>query len=303
MGPSWSGVIAGALRPGRRCCHLVRNNAAALKRCKPRAQKLPAGLRTLTLLSPADPSPVHILNPAGAAPFLLVCDHFGRAVPHLLGDLGVPAPEWDRHIAWDIGIAGVCRVLSAALDATCIAQAYSRLVIDCNRRPGHPTSIPPCSDNTVIPGNTGLSPADRAARAAHIFDPYHQAIAAELDRRRAAGIPAILIAMHSFTPTMAGMARPWQAAVLHNRDPALSHALARLLQADGLLVGDNEPYQLTDDSDYTVPVHAEARLLPYVELEIRQDLIASPGGQAEWVERLARTLPQAAERAGALPPR
>ena len=294
MGPSWSGVIAGALRPGRRCCHLVRNNAAALKRCKPRAQKLPAGLRTLTLLSPADPSPVHILNPAGAAPFLLVCDHFGRAVPHLLGDLGVPAPEWDRHIAWDIGIAGVCRVLSAALDATCIAQAYSRLVIDCNRRPGHPTSIPPCSDNTVIPGNTGLSPADRAARAAHIFDPYHQAIAAELDRRRAAGIPAILIAMHSFTSVYQGFVRPWHAGILFNRDDRLARPMLDLLsQEPGMVVGENEPYAVSDATDYTVPVHCERRHLPHLELEIRQDLIEDEAGQREWAERLARLLPDA----------
>jgi predicted N-formylglutamate amidohydrolase len=138
-----------------------------------------------------------------------------------------------------------------------------------------------------------LCAADAKAREVAIFRPYHAAIAAELDRRAAMGEPAGVIAVHSFTPVFAGVARPWQAGVLHNRAPALGLALARLMAAEGLLVGDNEPYQLGDDSDYTIPVHGERRGLPYVELEIRQDLIAGADGQAEWAERLARLLPLA----------
>ncbi len=246
-----------------------------------------------SLLAATDPSPVHITPGQTGSPFLLVCDHAGRGVPASLGDMGVAASDWDRHIAWDIGAAGVCAGLAPVLGATCIVQTYSRLVIDCNRTPGHPTSIPPASDGTSIPANAGLAPEAAARRVAEIFAPYHAAIEAELDRRAAAGAASVLVAMHSFTPVFAGVARPWQAGVLHNRSPALSRALARLLEQEGFLVGDNEPYRLTDDSDYTVPVHAERRGLAYVELEIRQDLIASTDGQLAWAARLARLLPRA----------
>ncbi len=258
---------------------------------------MPASSRFL--LAASDPAPVQITRGEAGSPFLLVCDHAGRRVPAALGDMGVAAPEWDRHIAWDIGAAGVCAALAPALGAACIAQAYSRLVIDCNRTPGHPTSIPPVSDGTPVPANAGLTAEAAAQRVAEIFTPYHAAITTELDRRAASGLPSVLIAMHSFTPVFAGVTRPWQAGVLHNRDPILSRVLARLLAAEGFLVGDNEPYQLSDDSDYTVPVHAERRGLAYVELEIRQDLIASADGQREWAMRLARLLPRALEEAGA----
>jgi predicted N-formylglutamate amidohydrolase len=257
----------------------------------------------LPLLGPDDPRPVTVMNPGGRSAWLLVCDHAGRAVPRALGDLGVPAAEWERHIAWDIGMAGVCAALAETLDAVCIAQAYSRLVIDCNRRPGHPTSIAPASDGTAIPGNQAVCAAAAAARVREIFDPYHAAIASCLDARQAAGVPAVVVAMHSFTPVLAGQSRPWQAGVLYNRDPRLSLALAALLRRQGIVVGDNEPYRLSDDSDYTIPVHAERRGLPYLELEIRQDLISGPDGQMAWVARLAALLPQALEAvrgAGAL---
>jgi predicted N-formylglutamate amidohydrolase len=251
------------------------------------------GLSDDSLLQPGDPPAVAIANPRGRSAFLLVCDHAGRAVPRRLCDLGVRAADWDRHIAWDIGAAAVCDALWPMLDAVCITQAYSRLVIDCNRRPGHPTSITPESDGTVVPGTLGLSEAARAARVAEIFNPYHAAIAAELDRRARAGLSAVVIAVHSFTPVFGGRPRPWEAGVLFNRAPALSLALAAALRAEGFEVGENEPYRLSDDSDYTVPVHAESRRLPYVELELRQDLIADPAGQAAWAERLGRLLPPA----------
>ncbi len=254
--------------------------------------------RSAPLLGPGDPHPVLVHDAGGPSPFLLTCDHAGRRVPAALGDMGVWQPDWDRHIAWDIGIAGVCARLAPLLGATWIEQLYSRLVIDCNRRPGHPTSIPPVSDGTPVPANARLSEAARQARADAVFAPYHRAIAAELDRRQAAGRMTILLAMHSFTPVLAGSARPWQAGVLFNRDPRLSLALAVRLRRAGYIVGENEPYTLTDDSDYTVPVHAEARALPYVELEIRQDLIANADGQSAWAALLASTLPDALAEMG-----
>ena len=165
--------------------------------------------------------------------------------------------------------------LAEALDATAVLQAYSRLVIDCNREPGWPTSIPEVSEVTPIPGNKAIPPAEREARRREIFLPYHQGIAELLDRRRAAGHGTVLVAMHSFTPVFKGERRRIEVGVLYNRDPRLAHIVLDLLRAEGdLAVGDNAPYAITDQSDYTVPVHGEARALPHVELEIRQDLIA-----------------------------
>lgn len=226
-------------------------------------------------------------------PFLLVSDHAGQAIPDTLGDLGVSATERARHIGWDIGIDGVGRGLAEALPALLIEQVFSRLVIDCNRAPGHPTSIVRESDGTAVPGNQSLCEKQSGWREQAILHPYHAWIRAELDARKARGQATCLIALHSFTPVMRGHARPWHAGILHNRDSRLAHIMLDLLRGEGLCVGDNEPYALTDTSDYTVPEHAERRGLPYIEIEIRQDLIAAPEGQAEWAARLARLLPAA----------
>jgi len=246
------------------------------------------------LLDLDEPEPVNFDNEAGRSVFFLACDHAGRAIPRRLDGLGLPEHETWRHIAWDIGIGAVGKRLSQLLDAAAILQTYSRLVIDCNRDPAVPSSIPEISETTEIPGNHGLTEAARKARVAAIFRPYHDTIAAALDRRVAAGRASVLVALHSFTPVFKGVARPWHAAVLYNRDARLASPLFELLRAeDGLVVGDNEPYRVTDLTDYTVPVHGERRGLPYVEIEIRQDQIADPAGQAAWAERLARLLPAA----------
>jgi predicted N-formylglutamate amidohydrolase len=245
------------------------------------------------LLDLDEPNPMSLENEAGQSIFFLTCDHAGRVIPRNLDRLGLPEDETQRHIAWDIGIGGVGRRLSKLLDAPVILQTYSRLVIDCNRDPKVPSSIPEISETTEIPGNLDLTEAARTARVNAIFRPYHDTIAAALDRRAAAGRASVLVALHSFTPVFKGVARPWHAAVLYNRDPRLAHCLLELLSADGLVVGDNEPYAVTDLTDYTVPVHGERRGLPHVEIEIRQDQIIDPAGQAAWAERLARLLPAA----------
>jgi predicted N-formylglutamate amidohydrolase len=240
------------------------------------------------LVGADDPPPVRILNPQAASPFLLIGDHAGNAVPAALDSLGLGKEEMSRHIAWDIGIAGLGERLSAALDAVFIAQTYSRLVIDCNRDPEAPAAIQAVSDETPVPGNRDLSPLDRAARVSAVHQPYQAAIAAELARRDAAGRETILVALHSFTPAMRGVARPWQVGVLHS-DGDLSFALStlRLLEARGdLTVGDNQPYMM-DGTDYTVPRHAFAARRRYVEIEIRQDLLATPDQQEEWADLLA----------------
>jgi predicted N-formylglutamate amidohydrolase len=248
----------------------------------------------LPLLDPDEPNPAVLDNETGSSIFFLTCDHGGRAFPRRLGRLGIAEAETFRHIAWDIGIAAVGQLLSARLDAALIVQSYSRLVIDCNRDPTVPSSIPEISENTEIPGNRALGATDRTARVAAIFQPYHDRIAGALDRRQAEGRASVLVALHSFTPVFKGVSRPWHVGVLYNRDPRLAHPLLRLLRAKGdLTVGDNEPYRVTDQTDYTVPVHGERRGLAHVEIEIRQDLIAEPSGQAAWAERLARLLPAA----------
>lgn len=244
------------------------------------------------LLAADDPAPVSIYNQGGASPLLLVADHAGNLMPRALGDLGVSEAERARHIGWDIGIAGVSRRLADALDAVLIQQNYSRLVIDCNRPPGTPSSMPDISEATAVPGNAGLREDDKAARVAEIFRPYHDAIEAELNRRQQHDLPVALVAMHSFTPVYKGFVRPWHAGVLYNRDDRFSKRLKNLLDAeDDLTVGDNEPYTVDDFTDYTIPVHGEKRNLHHIAIEIRQDLIASEEGQAAWAARLARLLP------------
>jgi predicted N-formylglutamate amidohydrolase len=248
----------------------------------------------VVLLDPDEPGPVTLDNEAGSSVFFLTCDHAGHAFPRRLGRLGLPESETLRHIAWDIGIGAVGQRLSRLLDAAVVLQTYSRLVIDCNRDPNVPSSIPEISEITEIPGNRGLGEKARAARVEAIFRPYHNTIAAALDRRVAEARESVLVALHSFTPVFKGVSRPWQVAVLFNRDRRLAHSLAELLRAEGnLFVGENEPYAVSDLTDYTVPVHGERRGLPHVEIEIRQDLIANSAGQEEWAELLAHLLPTA----------
>jgi len=244
---------------------------------------------TSLLLGKDEVPPVLEQNAQGRSPFLLTADHYGRMIPRALGDLGVPAGELTRHIAWDIGIAGVAEALSKQIDAHLIAQRYSRLVIDCNRPPGVPSSIPVMSEATAIPGNENLVPGAAEARRVAIFDPYHRRIAEVIDARLRAGMPTVLVALHSFTPVNAGVARPWHIGTLYHRDTRLPPLLLRLLRAEtDLVVGDNEPYAVSDATDYGIPVHGEARGLMNTGIEIRQDLIADPAGQKQWAARLAR---------------
>jgi len=258
------------------------------------------------LLAADEASPV-LLHPtavapgawaSGQSPFLLAADHAGRRIPRALGSLGLCEAELSRHIGWDIGIWGVTTRLADALGTLAVGQAYSRLVIDCNRAPHWPSACPEISESTPIPGNAMLPAAARAARVADIHAPYHAALAALVAARREAARPLLFVAMHSFTPIYKGVARPWHAGVLFDpddpRSQPLAHAMLALLRAEpGLVVGANEPYVLTASSDHSVPTHAQAHGVPYLELEIRQDLIADEAGQGAWASRLARLIPAA----------
>ncbi len=248
------------------------------------------------LLADDEPKPVIEFGRDGKSPFVIVVDHAGRLIPRRLGNLGLPETELRRHIAWDLGALAVAREVAAALDAPLVAQQYSRLVIDCNRDPKVPSSIPTVGESIEIPGNVDLSAAEREQRRAAIFDPYHQHVRALLDERIAAGRPTILVAQHSMTDVFKGVRREMHAAVLYNRDRRFAGLMLDSLRLEaGLTIADNEPYYVSDETDYTIPRHAEARGLPHVEIEIRQDLIGEASGQAEWARRIARALQRSAK--------
>jgi len=233
----------------------------------------------------------------GASSFVIVVDHASARIPRRLGDLGLPAAELQRHIAWDIGALAVARQVASDLDAALVAQNYSRLVIDCNRNPKVATSIPPASESVAIPGNVGLSDEEVTARRVEIFDPYHAEVRALLDARLAAHRPTILVAQHTMTDVYHGVRREMHGAVLYNRDRRFAGLMLEMLRREShLLITDNEPYFVSDDTDYSIPQHGEERGLPHVEIEIRQDLVADERGQSEWARRISAAL-RAAEQA------
>jgi predicted N-formylglutamate amidohydrolase len=243
------------------------------------------------LLQAADPPAMRVLNREGRADLLILCDHAAAAVPAALAGLGLDQSQLTRHIGWDIGAAEVAVALAEAFGAPAVLSAYSRLVIDCNRDPTDPTSIPPVSDGVVVPGNQALSAPERLARAEACFWPYHRAIAAQLERAAAAGIVPAALSIHSFTPVMAGIARPWQIGILWDRDPRLPQPLlARLRALPGLTIGENEPYSGRDAEGFTLRHHAVPRGLPHVLIELRQDEIGTADGVRHYVQLLEKVL-------------
>lgn len=243
------------------------------------------------LLGPDDPAPFRVLEGDPSSPFVITCDHAGKRLPVSLGDLGLAAADLERHIAWDIGAAGVAEMLAVDLGGFAIWQTYSRLVIDCNRPPEVESSIAKQSEDTAIPGNQRVSEAEKRQRADAIFHPYHRRIEQELERRRLAAIPSVYLAVHSFTPRYLGEERLWHGGVLYGKDGRLAKALLEVLRREPELhVGDNEPYFVSELSDYGVIQHAERRGLLYVELEMRQDLLLDERGQRQWADRVGRAL-------------
>jgi predicted N-formylglutamate amidohydrolase len=224
---------------------------------------------------------------------VLLCEHASNYIPARYADLGLQGPDLRRHIAWDIGAADVARLLSRRLDAPLFLSGYSRLLIDCNRPLLAPTSIPTRSEDTEIPGNHELTADERQRRADAFFTPFHNRITAALDRR--AGTRTIVVGMHSFTPVFRGVARPWHAGVLYAAAAPFGQALVARLAADpGLNVGDNQPYQIGPDTDYTVPIHGDRRGISAALIEVRQDLIDSEAGVEEWGQRLTAALAEVA---------
>jgi predicted N-formylglutamate amidohydrolase len=243
-----------------------------------------------TLLAPDEPPAVEIVNEEGTSRYVLLCEHASNRLPRRIGSLGVKPADLERHIAWDIGAAALARRLCRRLDASLFLTGYSRLVIDCNRPLGSPTSIPERSEDTDISGNRGLGEGERRARARALFEPFRDAVVRHLDRRQAGGRETIVIGVHSFTKIFQGASRPWQAGVLYAAARPFAQALLERLRGEGLVVGDNEPYRVQEASDYTVPVHGDGRGLPAVLIEVRQDLLLDDAGIVAWADRLARVL-------------
>jgi predicted N-formylglutamate amidohydrolase len=229
-----------------------------------------------------------ILPGRADAGLILLCDHAGNAVPPGYGSLGLPPAQLRRHIAYDIGAAGVTRALAAALGAPAVMTRYSRLLIDPNRGADDPTLIMQLSDGAVIPGNRRLDAAEREKRMRLYYQPYHRAIDAVIDRCLASGVAPSLLSIHSFTESWKERPRPWHVGVLWDRDLRLAGPLLEGLYGQGdLIVGDNEPYsgQLEGDCLWQ---HATCRGLVSALIEVRQDLIREAAGQAAWAERLVR---------------
>lgn len=233
------------------------------------------------------------------APWLITCDHASNAVPAAVsgGDLGLPSADMNRHIAYDIGAAGVTRRLAELLNAPAILSTFSRLVIDPNRGEDDPTLLMKLYDGTVIPGNRTADEAEKQRRLNLCYRPYH----AQLERLAAAkdaqADNAVYLAIHSFTPRLNGrVPRPWQIGVLHAYDGRFAVPLIQRLQEEpGLIVGDNEPYSgsLAGDS---VDRHALHHGRPNALIELRHDLIDTEAGQREWADRLAPILEDALAR-------
>jgi predicted N-formylglutamate amidohydrolase len=254
-------------------------------------QAIPGPTAAEPLIGPQDPPPFEILNPRGSAHALLVCDHASRSIPASMQRLGLDDLALARHIAWDIGAGDLARGLSARLGAPAVLAGYSRLIVDCNRALEDPTAFPAVSDGERVPGNEGLTDADKAWRARCFYWPYHDAIAQLLGRFRARRVMPAFISVHSFTPFLRDRNRPWHVGVLWDQDPRMARALLERLRGEpGLCVGDNEPYSGRLPADFTVDHHAESARLPNVSIEVRQDLLDSPAGVAVWVDRLGAAL-------------
>lgn len=241
------------------------------------------------LLAKDEPAAADVRGGEGA--FVVLCEHASNRIPRSLGDLGLAESELVRHIAWDPGAIEVAEGVADRLDGSLVLQRYSRLVVDCNRSLEWPDAFTTLSENTRIPGNVGLGSDEKAARAAGVWAPFHDAVDHALESRIAAGLPTALVTIHSFEPVYRGVLRPWDIGVVFDEDRRLADiVLQQLRQDSGLSIGINQPYSPADRVYYTVDRHATPRRLPAVMIEIRNDIIADKASQQYWAEKLASIL-------------
>ena len=241
-----------------------------------------------------EPPAFEIVNPNGRSRAILTCDHASPRLPRRLGDFGLAAADRLRHVAWDIGTAALARRLSRILDAPLVLSGYSRLVVDCNRPLEVASAFCTRSEDVAVPGNLSLSVGEKAARAAAFYWPYQDAVHELVESRMGDAVLPAMVSLHSFTPVYLGSIRPWHVGVHYRLDRRLAALMLEGLRVDATLtVGDNEPYPVALDEDYTIPVHAELRGLPYVLFEIRQDLLGTEPGIDAWAGRLGSLLAEA----------
>jgi predicted N-formylglutamate amidohydrolase len=270
-----------------------RNNveSAALLPAPVHGMHIPATCRVGSIMNDQDFQPFEVIDGDWSKGLLLVADHAGRKLPASFGTLGLPASEFERHIAYDIGVEAVTRGLAAALGVPAVLCHFSRLLIDPNRGDDDPTLIRQLYDGTVIPGNYPLSEQERESRLARFFRPYHRAVGTAVERvAQTSGQAPFIFSVHSFTPVMKGFVRPWHVGVLWDLDHRVARPLIEMLAADpALSVGDNEPYDgaLRGDTMYT---HAIRPGYAHALIEIRQDLVTDQPGVDSWVERLVPIL-------------
>lgn len=244
-------------------------------------------------LTDGEDHPFLLVNGSGSSPYVLVCEHAGNRVPKALGNLGLSPDQLQMHIAWDIGAEGVARLLSKLLDAPLALQRYSRLAYDCNRPPESPGAMPEISETTAIPGNRNLSAEQRLQRIRDIYWPFHRGLSDLLDGRASVGRKTAMVTIHSFTRLYKGKERSVELGLLHDRDAVM--ALQLLKAFPNVKAALNEPYGPKDGVMHTTALHADARGLRSVMIEIRNDLIAAPRGQEQWAQRLSVPLSQMAK--------
>ncbi|AKI03144.1 putative N-formylglutamate amidohydrolase [Hoeflea sp. IMCC20628] len=241
-----------------------------------------------------------VRRPDGASEIVLVCEHASKAMPKSLGTLGLDAAALDSHIAWDIGALGVAEMLSDGLDATLVSQRFSRLAYDCNRPPESPGAYPERSEIFDVPGNAGLSAAEKTYRADALYHPFHNAVDALIDSRLAQGRNVVLVTIHSFTPVYFGKLRDGYLGILHDNDSRLADAmLAAAASARTDKVSRNYPYGPEDGVTHTLKRHGLTRQIANVMLEIRNDLISDDAGQTIWAKRIGELLEMSLERLNA----
>lgn len=244
--------------------------------------------------------PVLVINAEGRSPFVLACDHASNRIPDEYDGLGLTPHQRLMHIAWDPGAFAVAVRLAEALDAPLVASTVSRLVVDCNRDHDAADLMPAFSERTEIPGNAGVGNNERADRIARYHTPFHAALTEALDRRKAQGVPAILVTVHSFTPVYKDVPRPWPIGLIHARDDRFTAALRDALAADdaSLNIGWNQPYSALNGVTFTLEHHGDGRSIEATMLEIRHDEILEAHGVARWADRLARCLTAALDARG-----
>jgi predicted N-formylglutamate amidohydrolase len=257
-----------------------------------------------SLLATDEAPPFSIDNAPGDRPVLIVCDHASNRVPNSLGSLGLADHYWDQHIAWDVGAAAVAGHLGRLLGVGVIYAGYSRLVLDVNRGRADAGAIPKLTDGILVPGNLALPSTDRQARIAGLFVPYHQAISHRLRALARADQTPVLISIHSFTPFLHGVFRPWDIGILWSKDPRLPVPLmAALRSRSDWMVGDNLPYSGMHVTNYTIDTHAGAAGFAHVGIEIRQDHIAAAKGQLSFGSLLAESLAEVLDQPALYQPR